>query len=69
MMSWLVWYVTRRRNNDIPGQCSESTECMAERQTQHTTERQKKRVGREITKGGESNREEGKRETRRESGD
>lgn len=34
--------MTRRRNNDIPGQCSESRECMAERQTRHTTRGQER---------------------------
>lgn len=50
----MVGRLTGKRNNDIPGQCSESRERMAERQTNTTTgqKREKQRRKEKETEGG-----------------
>lgn len=59
----MVGQATRKRNNDIPGQCSESRECIAERQT-NTTHNQRRKE--RETKKGQRNREGKKKERQRE---
>lgn len=58
--------MTRRRNNDIPGQCSESRERMAERQTKHNTQPEDKR---ERNKERRTKKQRGGKRRDRESGD
>lgn len=55
----MVGRLTGKRNNDIPGQCSESRERMAERQTNTTTgqKREKQRRKEKETEGGRRERE------------
>lgn len=72
-VGWLVCRsCDREEEQHIPGQCSESRERMAEKQTKNNTQPEYKgeRKGKETKKERETNRKGGKKgETERESGD